>query len=76
MNKKRPVSSEYFVQNACHVFYPIYQIRITNHRTRYTVEHARTYYSYTLDDIDYGGFVIFTVTVSLEKEKKEKRKKG
>lgn len=40
--------------------------------------HSRTYtylHSYTLDDIDYGGFVIFTVTVSLEKEKKKEEKK-
>lgn len=39
--------------------------------------HGRTYTylrSYTLDDIDYGGFVIFTVTVSLEREKKRKKK--
>lgn len=38
---------------------------------------SRTYtylHSYTLDDIDYGGFVIFTVTVSLEKQKRKEKK--
>lgn len=47
----------------------------TNYQSS-NASHSRTYaylHSYILDDIDYGGFVIFTVTVSLKKKKKKKR---